>query len=616
MATTSTEDEGEGPTRKRRKLDEGGDRKLDEMKPGIRFNEKMSGELHFNNHPHHCHLALTIESRDVQKMITLDKEHSAQICGTVICKAMSEHPMTVLYGQFQLLAKSKDKIETRESIYKMVLTSEEGQSYYLYGKKEFHKDSAFEMGMTDTTELNLIVYEGTDVSNNGRAVAEGKLLMTWKDFMKDMLNIEVINSQSAMEKLKWKAKFGRFYMGIIWETYGMLTAASSPFDPDSPPREKRPLNVKGIEPEVFWFETNDGIRLPLIRYKGGTKGPLMLAHGMGVSSRIFTLDTIDKNFVEFLVEHDYDVWVVEWRASVVMAAHELQHNFDSVAKNDMPMAINRILTKTGAKDVQVVVHCVGSITFFMSMLSGQLEGKIRSIVASQVAFCTIPSAVNWLKAHSRLTKILHGLGVQGLSAYTDSKAGIMSRALNMFVENFTDATTPFDEHCDNHVCHRITFMYGLMWKHKNLNPQTHASLHEVFGYGTATFFKHLSACMRKQHLVDEHGNSAMYLPDFDSRRRLESKAYMTHMKRLDLPIMFYSGKENKAFPPEATLRAYERCEEAFPEQDYQRLVFEGYGHLDHMMGKNSEEDIFKKLLPFLDQYSLPAASQDSLGTAV
>ncbi|XP_072019060.1 uncharacterized protein [Amphiura filiformis] len=592
------------------------DRKVDIVKPGIRFNEKMSGELYFNNQPHHCHLALTIESRDVQKMIKLDMEHSAQIRGTVICNALSEHPMTILYGRFQLLAKSNDKIETRETVYKMVLTSEEGKQYYLYGKKEVHKDSAFEMGMTDTTEMNLIVYEGTDVSNSGRAVAAGKLLMTWKDFMKEMLNSEVINTQSAMEKLRWKARFSRFYMGILWETYGMLTSASSPFDPDAPPREKRPLNVKGIEPEVFCFKTDDGIRLALTRYKGGTKGPVMLAHGMGVSTEIYTLDTIDKNFLEFLVEHDYDVWVVEWRASVMMAAHELQHNLDSVAKYDMPMAINRILAETGAKDVQVVVHCVGSITFFMSMVSGQLEGKIRSIVASQVAFCTIPSAVNWLKAHTRVPNILHGLGVQGLHAYTDSKAGIMSRALNMFVEAFSDATTSFDEHCDNHVCHRITFMYGLMWEHENLNPQTHASLHEVFGYGTATFFKHLSACMRKQHLVDENGNSALYLPDFDSRRRLESKAYMAHMKRLDVPIMFYSGKENKAFPPAATLRAYERCKEAFPEQDYQRLVFEGYGHLDHMMGKKSEEDIFKKLLPFLDRYSQSAASQDTPGTPV
>ena len=467
------------------------------------------------------------------------------------------------------------------------------------------------MGMKDTTELNVIVYEGTDTSNSGRAVCAGKLLMTWKDFMKEMVYFQVINTESTLEKLRWKAKFGKFYMGLLWETYGLLTAASSPFDPDAPPREKRPLKLKGVEPEVFVFETVDQMRLALTRYKGGTKGPLMLAHGMGVSSKIYTLDTIDKNFVEFLIEHEFDVWVLEWRASVVMAAHEKQHNLDSVGKNDMPTAVNRILAETGANDIQVVVHCVGSITFFMSMLSGQLQGKIRSIIASQVAFCTVPSTINWLKAHTRVPNILHGLGVQGLTAYTDSKAGFMSRAVNVITEAFTDATTSFDEHCDNHVCHRITFMYGLMWEHENLNPLTHATLHEVFGYGTATFFKHLSACMRKQHLVDENGNARAYLPDFENRQRLKSAAYMKHMKRLDLPILFYSGAKNQAFPPEATQRAVDRCREAFPDQDYRRIEFPDYGHLDHMMGKNVEEDVFVKLLPFLDDYAYPVDQTDA-----
>ena len=46
------------------------------------------------------------------------------------------------------------------------------------------------------------------------------------------------------------------------------------FDPNAPPREKRPLRVG--PPDVFWFTSSDGARLRLTRYKGGAKGPVML----------------------------------------------------------------------------------------------------------------------------------------------------------------------------------------------------------------------------------------------------------------------------------------------------------------------------------------------------
>lgn len=40
----------------------------------------------------------------------------------------------------------------------------------------------------------------------------------------------------------------------------------------------------------------------LTRYQGGTKGPVVMFHGAGVSSEIFSLDTIDTNLLEYLLE--------------------------------------------------------------------------------------------------------------------------------------------------------------------------------------------------------------------------------------------------------------------------------------------------------------------------
>ena len=47
------------------------------------------------------------------------------------------------------------------------------------------------------------------------------------------------------------------------------------------------------------------IELRLTRFEGGRKGPAVMFHGVGVSSGIFSLDTIDTNLVEYLVENRY-----------------------------------------------------------------------------------------------------------------------------------------------------------------------------------------------------------------------------------------------------------------------------------------------------------------------
>jgi len=56
---------------------------------------------------------------------------------------------------------------------------------------------------------------------------------------------------------------------------------------------------------VFFFLVISQFEIALTRYNGGSKGPVVMFHGAGVSSGIFSLDTIDTNLVEYLVQHRY-----------------------------------------------------------------------------------------------------------------------------------------------------------------------------------------------------------------------------------------------------------------------------------------------------------------------
>ncbi len=57
---------------------------------------------------------------------------------------------------------------------------------------------------------------------------------------------------------------------MLWESYGGVLAGNAYFNPDAPPRKKRPLNAGA--PEVLFFQTEDNVTLRLTRFQGGSKG--------------------------------------------------------------------------------------------------------------------------------------------------------------------------------------------------------------------------------------------------------------------------------------------------------------------------------------------------------
>ena len=576
----------------------------------------MVGHLSVKNKKHKAEFTLTIESQDVRAMIK-EKHHAASIYGTVECPGLSADPLTVSKGHFELFSRSAED-EHRQMLYKMVLTSHFGKQYYFVGTKHVHKDSALEIGLGDTTTLHVTVYDGTNTS--GDVVATGMLTIKLTDFMKQMRTLEVFNAGGFYEKLKWKAKFIAWFAGVMWKVYGSLSTEKHVDEDDvdsgengaaaaALPREKRELRLPHAQ--QFPITTEDGKELMLTRYQGGSRGPIVLMHGMGVSTEGFTIDTVDTNLAEYLVENDYDVWLFDNRNSILNRNQaKMQSDLDDGAEFDIPLAIDAILHQTCETDVQVFAHCASSIMFFASLLSGSLKGKIRSIVASQATFCTVPSPTNKLKAKLRLPQILHKIGVDGLSAYTDELAKLKGKALNHFVENFVDVALKMDEHCDNSVCHRVTFMYGQLYNHANLNRLTHENLHEQFGYGNASIFSHLSQCFNSEHIVSNSGKK-VYLPDFNKPKLHLSQRYKTQMKKLDVPIFFLSGEKNKSFDPESTKRALERCQAANPEQHYERAVIPEYGHFDCIIGQNASVDVWPTFIDFLNRYSEPIVEPDT-----
>ena len=136
-----------------------------------------------------------------------------------------------------------------------------------------------------------------------------------------------------------------------------------------------------VAPEVHAVPTSDGTEVRLTRYRFGDKGPLVLAPGYGNAARAFTIDTVPKNWVQYLGEHGWDVWLFDYRASPDLPSSFTQFTVDDIALRDWPAAVEVVRRETRADSVQAMGHCIGGLTLFMA-LGGGLEGVRAATIRS------------------------------------------------------------------------------------------------------------------------------------------------------------------------------------------------------------------------------------------
>ncbi|CAN0597433.1 unnamed protein product, partial [Ectocarpus sp. 12 AP-2014] len=210
----------------------------------------------------------------------------------------------------------------------------------------------------------------------------------------------------------YRAKIFARFGTLVLRTYGGVFAYMMNFQAKTPALE----NNWAVEPVVYHPEVEPNVYLKLTRYQGGKKGPVILAGGFGTKASAFATPTINDNLVQQLVRAEYDVWLFDYRGSGDIKASQHPFTLDDVATKDWPAAIDLVTERTGAKDVQALVHCVGSLSLFMAILAG--EKRIRSIISSQLAAHAI---TNWFKYAQNDA----GLGEAVVNGVSDQMLGML-----------------------------------------------------------------------------------------------------------------------------------------------------------------------------------------------
>jgi choline dehydrogenase-like flavoprotein len=319
----------------------------------------------------------------------------------------------------------------------------------------------------------------------------------------------------------------------------------------------------------------------MLRFEGGSKGPVILSPGFGTSAEAYTIDTTDTNLPEYLWEAGYDVWVLDYRASPVLPSANTQFTLDDIAENDYPAAVDRVLAVSGADSAQVVAHCVGSLTWLMAQASG-LQG-VRSGVASALTLHPRVAPLNKVRAGLAIGSFLTAMGVDTLTTEITESPDWKQRMYDQVLRLYPAGR----ERCNSPVCRRILFMYGEVFDHDQLNDATHDALHEMFGVANLTTLNHISTMLRKGHAVRADGTDS----------------YLPNVERLKLPIAFLHGAHNRLFLPEGSQLTFDYlCEQNGPEH-YVRHVLPEYAHMDAFIGRNAARDVYPIVRAELDRHN-------------
>ena len=344
--------------------------------------------------------------------------------------------------------------------------------------------------------------------------------------------------------------------------------------------QRRPMFLP--PPTIFGFTTGDGVVLRLERYLGGDRGPIVLAAGYAMSTRVFTLDTVRTNLAEYLCERGFDTWLLSWRSSPDLAASKTRFTLDDVARFDWPAAVEFVLTRTGAAEVDCVVHCIGSQTLLMSMATGRLDDRVRSAVCLQIGLHYDMPALRRFVSRLCLPHVLDRIGPHYLDASPQTHSGLGYRALDLLLRLYPVSAK---ERCANRTCRRAAFLWGELLNHANLTNATHKRMGDLLGNASIRPFVQMARSTLRGKIVSLKGRDI----------------YFRTLNPLRVPITFIHGGDNATVGQGSTGRTYDLLCQEHGADLYRRHVVDGYGHMDCLVGKHAAWDVFPLVGEHLDR---------------
>jgi hypothetical protein len=511
--------------------------------------------------------------------------------GTFACSALSRDPLLITDGSVSFFAVDDDVADARDLVYRLELLSTDGRAYNVHGFKNIDPSITFSVSRTWRATTTLYT---TITDSNGSTIGRGILHLPLRGLISELQSLCSMSSRRPC--LLFLSFFAHNVASYFFAPFRPLqdpTLATDTSDYYDKPMSKS-INLKA----------SDGMTIPLKIWQPPPTAlpkqtPLLLIPGASVNEQIFSLPTIPVNAIDYFTSLGYTCYVPVLRFFAGENARYGYTAFD--ARLDVSAAVKYVYEQEG-KQVYVIAHCLGSIATAMALLTGEVDASwVAGMTVSQVFTHIIFSPDNAFKACRpwliKLYEVGHPNAVdhptnvstltceQSLSSSPWFPLATTSRLrfLDTFLRFYPVGSRR--EICCSAVCHRCDVPFGRCWNHRNMNHATHRHLNRFFDGIHTHFLEHLSGmgAASPYHLRTN-------FPEF------EDLATPENLQRLQgIKIAFLYGDENAVWSSRATKASYDTLRAAFPLVEYERIIVQGYGHLDCWMGKKAYADVWPRV---------------------
>ncbi len=196
---------------------------------GFTFREKMSGGFALGETDPHAGAAaghaagLTftmhgkIEIQDLDRFLA-EPDHPGSLSGSIDFAPLGSN-LAATRGVFNLFSPTSDP-SMKYMVYELGFAGG-GKNCYMAGHKDVKQAPVTDLWKATTT-LYTQLHEGTDKSDP--VVGAGIISISMPDFLLMLASMHATNAASPAQAAAALARFGRFFLGELWDTYVHHTA--------------------------------------------------------------------------------------------------------------------------------------------------------------------------------------------------------------------------------------------------------------------------------------------------------------------------------------------------------------------------------------------------------
>lgn len=417
------------------------------------------------------------------------------------------------------------------------------------------------------------------------------------------------------------------HMARVFAMHQLWTLRKPDTPPDPPEidkyngiaRKRLPEDLAGIESEYYslpingWTEPADPAITPiqagLTQYKQSenkvTLPPVLCIHGYSASGSTYAHNSLyggrgkKGGLVRHLHDKGHEVWVLDMRSSSAFSCAQIPWNFEHMAFNDIPRAINKVCEVSGAEKVDIVAHCMGAAMLSMTLLGDSSKGSVEvqehekpelkkarlsvnRIVLSQAGPFFKFTPMNTMRAWV-LGFIKELLPRDGFSFNPKSEASewetIMDRLLNTLpypdTSEFDRVNPIIGDKPWVRTRHRMDALYGKTFSLSSMSDEILDHIDEYFGpFSFQTLEQTLPISARGQI-------SSRYGTGFEISNKKLNKLWT-------YPTLWIHGEENGLIDPCSPSLTALRFDEA-GNKNLNVKIISNRGHQDCLMGQDCSE---------------------------